>query len=80
MPGVVIWFCLYNLIKHVAACKCIKCSDMPVDNWASVDTALVFQMTRVTAYCSLAHLVRSEKQEYTATAVTSTNRKNDKTD
>jgi len=53
---------------------------MPVDNWASVDTALVFQTTRVTTYCSLAHLVRSEKQEYTATAVTSTNRKSDKTD
>jgi len=51
---------------------------MPVDNWASVDTALVFQMTRVTAYCSLAHLVRIEKQECTATAVT--NRKKDKTD
>jgi len=42
-------------------------SDMLVDNWASVDTALVFKMARVTACCSLAHLVRSEKQECAAT-------------
>jgi len=50
---------------------------VPVDNWASVDTSLVFQMTGVTTYCSVAQIVRSEKQEYTATAVT--NRKKDKT-
>jgi hypothetical protein len=52
---------------------------MPVGNWASVDTALLFQMTRVTTtYCSLAHLVLSEKQQYTVTVVS--DRKKDKTD
>jgi hypothetical protein len=53
-------------------------SDVPVDNWTSVDTALVCTVVRATAYCSLAHRVPNIllllllRQEHIATAVTET--------